>query len=294
MPRRDRGAQGQKPLRVGGFALAAIAFAFAIACGGKGRSVTAPQPTTAFAGFDIGIFPGTAALQAWKYPASPYRWVSFYLAAPCHRDSTYAGKLPTITSNGWGVAAIYVGQQDWANAANRITGRRVATPSAAPADTTAASATVPSCSASLLSGAKGTAEAADAVAKLRSEGFPDGSTVFLDVELVTTVSQPLLDYYRAWMLGVLNDGHYKPGVYAGKLNAPILYAVPLATPTGSAYTPAFWVASSGELSATSRPSDVGLAYAQIWQAVFESMQQFNGFSLQIDANVATKASPSSP
>jgi len=33
----------------------------------------------------------------------------------------------------------------------------------------------------------------------------------------------LLEYYRAWIGGVLQDGRYQPGVYAAKSNATILY-----------------------------------------------------------------------
>lgn len=240
-----------------------------------------------------------AALQAWKYPASPYRWIGYYLPAPCHRDSSFVGKLPTITIAGWGTAAIYVGQQDWANiGASRAPKptAEVTPPPVTPRDTTAsaAAAAQPACSASLLTTARGTSEAADAVAKMRNEGFVDGSTVFLDVEGVASIGQPLLDYYHAWMTGVLSDGRYKPGAYVSKANAPTFYNLVITSETGASYSPPLWIAAQGDLTVTSRPTDVGLPYAQIWQAMFEVTQQFNGASLQVDANVATKPSPSSP
>lgn len=147
---------------------------------------------------------------------------------------------------------------------------------------------------SLLSADQGTAEAADAVARLRSEGFADGTTVFLDVEHVTTISAPLMDYYRAWMTGVLADGHYKPGVYAHKANAPTFYDQPLFDPHGTRYTPTFWIASWSGFSLASKPTDVGLAFAQLWQGQGNVTQKWNGITLNIDANVAAKASPSDP
>jgi hypothetical protein len=259
--------------------------AAAIGCGGGGEStapITAPpsDTTQAFPGFDIGVYPGDGALAAWKYPASPYRWVGYYLAAPCHRDTTFVGKRATITSMGWGLAAIYVGQQDWA-----------AMPSLADR---AELADLVTCSATLLSTAQGASEAADAVAKMRADGFVDGSVVYLDVEYVTAVSQPLLDYYRAWVSGVLADGHYKPGVYAAKSNAPTLYNVPITDPRGVRYTPPFWIAASSGFSITSRPTDVGLSFAQIWQGLFDVPQTFNGVTLRIDVDVAATPSPSAP
>lgn len=258
--------------------LAAALFA---ACGGSERTITDPltPPSSAtYAGFDIANYPGTAALQAWKYPASPFRWVGYYLPAPCHRDESWSGKLSTLNALGWGVAAIYVGQQDWSNMLGDVISTEMQV----------------TCSASLLSTAQGTAEAADAVARLRADGFPDGSIVFLDIEPVSPISQPLLDYYRAWVAGVLNDGHYKPGVYAIKSNASALYDVAIADLHGARYTPPFWVASSAGFAMDRKPAEVGLSFAQLWQGVFNSAQTFNGVTLTVDVNVASKSSPSAP
>jgi hypothetical protein len=210
--------------------------------------------------------------------ASSFHWVGYYLPAPCHRDTTWAGKLPTVTSLGWGVAAIYVGQQDWTNALGDITLLEQQV----------------TCSASLLSADQGTVEAADAVAKLRADGFPDGTVVFLDIEPVNPVSQPLLDYYRAWIAGVLGDGHYKPGVYAVKSNASALYDVAIADLHGARYTPPFWIASSAGFAMDRKPADSGLSFAQLWQGMFNVAQSFNGVTLTIDVNVAAKSSPSAP
>src|ERR1044071_3428805 len=109
-----------------------------------------PVDTAAtYAGFDIGVYPGDGALRAWLFPASPYRWVGYYLAAPCHRDLTWMGHYASVTSLGWGVAAIYVGQQDW-----------TMIPNGAPLFGAAGSAAAATSSASLLTNAQGWAEGA--------------------------------------------------------------------------------------------------------------------------------------
>src|SRR5690348_1001268 len=79
----------------------------------------APRPTVTpagYPGFDTSLYPGEAALRAW-FGASPYRWVGYYLASPCHRDASWMGTLPTIQRIGWGTALLYVGQQAFENQA---------------------------------------------------------------------------------------------------------------------------------------------------------------------------------
>src|SRR5437773_3453407 len=61
-------------------------------------------------GFDTSIYPGDAAMGAWLKPASPYEWVGYYLQAPCHRDPSWMGKRAALTSMGWGLAVLFVGQ----------------------------------------------------------------------------------------------------------------------------------------------------------------------------------------
>jgi hypothetical protein len=250
--------------------------------------------STSILGFDIAIYPGDVALTAWRYPASPFRWIGYYLAAPCRRDSSWVGKRATVTSNGWGVAAIYVGQQDWSQHARPAATTHVAADSQAslPSQTQSAGP----CSASLLSSTQGAREAVDAIAKMRAEGFPDGSVVFLDVELVTTLTPALLAYYQAWLAGVLADGHYRPGVYAAKANAQLLHDSAAVTYRHSnrSDTPPFWIASVAGFAQTMRPSDVGFSFAQLWQGQVGVLQSFNGVPLNIDVNLSTLRDPSAP
>jgi hypothetical protein len=168
---------------------AAVVAAAALAgCGGEPSPtapvVTPPATVTVFPGFDTSVYPGDAALSAWRYPSSPYYWTGYYLPAPCHRDVTWTNKYSTLHGMGWGIAAIYVGQQDWTQIPQSLVGRGASESRA----TESGALELAVCSASLLSAEQGTSEAADAVSRLKSDGFPDGSIVFLDVEFVTSVT----------------------------------------------------------------------------------------------------------
>ncbi len=63
-------------------------------------------------GFDTGIYPGDETMRVWRATA-PYKWVGYYLPAPCHKDDSWSGKRAELDSMGWGMAVIYVGQQTW-------------------------------------------------------------------------------------------------------------------------------------------------------------------------------------
>jgi hypothetical protein len=271
---------------------AIAAVSIATACGGSG--VTAPAPATgtpakadvvSFPGFDISLYPGDAAMRAWLYPASPYYWAGYYLAAPCHHDTSWTNKFTTLRGMGWGITAIYVGQQDWSQI-----------PQAAAARAGEVSQQLITCSASLLSDAQGVSEAADAVAKMRADGFPDRSVIFLDVEPVTVVTPALVEYFRAWIGGVVRDGHYRAAVYASKQNAMALYtaAVDAAHSAGATDTPTFWIASSAGFTQSASPTAVGFDFARLWQGAFDVVQTWSGVKLTVDVDVATTKSPSTP
>src|SRR6516225_9358283 len=75
-----------------------------------------------YIGFDTHTYPGTAVMKAWKQtPGSPYKWVGFYLPAPCHSDTSWVGKRDTIQRLGWGIAIVYVGQQTWGKTPRNLT-----------------------------------------------------------------------------------------------------------------------------------------------------------------------------
>jgi len=72
-------------------------------------------------GFDTFAYPGDDAMHAWL-SADKYRWVGYYLPAPCHNDDSWEGKRDTLSQMGWGMAVIYVGQQTW----GRTPGQKIA------------------------------------------------------------------------------------------------------------------------------------------------------------------------
>jgi len=262
----------------------------------------------AFPGFDIGVYPGDAALAAWERPGSPYHWVGVYLAAPCHRDQTWLGRLPHLLARGWGSAVLYVGQQDWAQIPD-VMGpslTRVDRPlgisyqrSAIGDQPSGVASGAVTCSASLLTASQGTVEGQDAAEKTALEGFPAGSVIFLDVEYVTSTSAALRTYIDAWVRAVLTDGRYRAGIYMARSNATLISATvrDAYAASGHSETPPFWVAASSSslgFSLDSRPTDVGLDYASIWQGRLGVDETWRGVRLNIDVDVASSPSPSAP
>jgi hypothetical protein len=238
----------------------------------------AGPPVSAHAGFDLGRYPGDAALAAWKGNA-PYEWVGYYLPAPCHRDSSWVGTRASLERSGWGVAILYVGQQAFES------------------DTTAPSASGPIlCSRTLLTADQGRADAADAAAKAAADGFARGSVVFLDVEKMTGVPPAMATYYGAWMDEMLRDGRFLPGTYAHRDNASALYTLAQAAylRAGRTDSPSFWVASTGSFSLDQPPYASGFPFASVWQGLHNVDRSWGGVALRVDENVSSRHSPSEP
>jgi hypothetical protein len=165
-------------------------------------------------GFDTFAYPGDDAMRAWLKADKPYRWVGYYLSAPCHPDDSFEGKRQSLTNMGWGMAVIYVGQQTWGRtpgqkvAVTRYVTKRVrqvktrngkrvvryvkkrvpvrvlVKPRAARGAT---------CSTQFVSAARGTADANDAIAKTAREGFARGTVIFLDIERMDAVPRAMRD-----------------------------------------------------------------------------------------------------
>lgn len=279
-----------------------------------------PAPAhAAHPGFDSYVYPGDDAMRAWRAPASPYRWVGYYLPAPCHRDTSWSGKRATLSALGWGIAVLYVGQQTWEGQPPPVAPRapgdstradstradstrvdsmppRPGQPTTA-ADSARAGDAAPrvSCAPALLDAARGAADADDAITRAAAEGFAAGTVIFLDVERMTTIPQPMRDYYVAWVARLLADGRYRPGIYAHANNAPALHEDLAATDTSDApgVLP-FWIASGESFDATRAPHEVGFHFASVWQGSFDVTETWGGVTLRIDVNVASSPSPSDP
>ena len=125
----------------------------------------------AFAGFDCGNYPGDTQMQAWALDGT-YKWCGYYLLAPCHGAAftPWTGKYQFLRGLGLGLAILYVGRQQ--------TG----------------------CGSDSLSRAQGQADGADAVAKAKTEGFPQNAVIFLDVEHFDGgISDDMKNYYQGWV-----------------------------------------------------------------------------------------------
>ncbi len=247
-------------------------------------------------------------MAAWKR-SGEYEWVGYYLPAPCHKDNSWSGTRARLTSNGWGLAVIYVGQQTWGKSLTQKTSvksssskkskkakskrsgstrtmtRRTSAPVANSGDR---------CSASFVHGARGAIDARDAIARTAHEGFPDGTVVFLDVEYMDVLPQLMRDYYRAWTQTVLADGRYRPGIYAHTRNASKIYddVSDVYEAAGVDAEPPFWIAGKGAFSPARRPTDVGHSFASVWQGMLDVVRTHNGVRLPIDISVAAVPSPS--
>ena len=79
------------------------------------------------------------------------------------------------------------------------------------------------CSRTLLTTEQGTTDAIDAVTKAASEGFPNRTVIYLDIEHMDAIPPSMEAYYRAWVQQILADGRFTPGVYVHKANAESIY-----------------------------------------------------------------------
>ena len=299
------------PMRWTQALLGAVAMAWAAgACATLPTGVGERQTFRGVPGFDMRAYPGDTAMQRWR-AASPYRWVGYYLPAPCHTDTTWVRRRAALTTMGWGMAVIFVGEQDWAATVavagpgvsggaggNPATGGAAA-PAGAPgsaAATASAPAAGPRCTRSNLTAEHGAADAAAADSLMAAEGFARGARVFLDVEPLDSVSAALTAYVRAWIGGLLDRGHYLPAVYASFRNADSLRAIEAGeyARTRSTALPAFWVAGGSGFDVHAAPRESPVPFATIWQGASDVTEHWGGVVLSIDVDVADSSAPSTP
>jgi hypothetical protein len=286
----------------------------AAAISGQDALVANEVAHPSYLGFDTGKYPGDDAMRAWRTGNSPYSWVGYYLKSPCHQDDGWMGKRETLTAMDYGLAVLYVGQQTWGRrpgaphmervtVSKRVTSyvgrgkkrrkvtRTVMRTVLRKAGPPPAGAT---CNADLVSGARGMREGVDAARTTAREGFPRGTTIFLDLERMDVLHQPMRDYYSAWVRAVLDDGRYVPGIYVHTYNANTVYndVKAVYTSVGLNTEPPFWVAKSQGFDTTKHPSETGHTFAAVWQGVLDVTQTWNGHRIPVDVNVAAIPSPS--
>ncbi len=281
--------------RIGSIARVVLALCAAALGGCHGSSApTAPSTTSAtgiYPGFDISVYPGDALMQAWRQPASPYYWSSYYLSAPCHKPgASWLGKRATLDAKGWGLTVIYVGQQYWTTA--QLAG-------AADLDRSVSIISTTSCTNALLTAAQGAADADEAIASAAAEGFPAGSTIFLDIEHMDAIPAAMTAYHTAWVERLLRaPSTYRPGIYCHTANAAAISTAVQASYTAAGRTdqPRFWLVGSGTgFAFTKPPTGSGFSFAMAWQNVsFNRIETYGGYTATIDQDVASVRSPSAP
>ncbi|MEO7456883.1 MAG: glycoside hydrolase domain-containing protein, partial [Gemmatimonadaceae bacterium] len=249
---------------------------------------------TGYLGFDTGTYPGDRAMLAWRTGGAPYEWTGYYLPAPCHPDEGWSGKRDTLTRMGYGLAVVYVGQQTWGRkpgaphlvpvqVSKRVkqrigTGSKRRTVWRTVTSTVLRRAPPPqpgaTCNADFVTAARGVQDGLDAVDKTAADGFKNGTTIFLDLERMDVLQQAMRDYYKAWVRTVLADARFKPGIYVHTYNANTVFndVKSVYRAAGSSVEPPFWVAKSQGFDVSKLPSEVGHAFAGVWQGVLDVEQ----------------------
>jgi hypothetical protein len=184
---------------------------------------------------------------------------------------------------GWGIAIVYVGQQTWGKVPRTMTDAQ-----------RDAIRSKNDCSTDLITADEGKRDADDATARTEAQGFAKGSVVFLDIERMETIPPQMRDYYRAWAARMLENGKYKPGVYAHQHNADQIFTdvKDVFTAHGDTTTPRFWIAGGKGFDTGRAPQDVGYAFAGVWQGVIDVARSVASIRLPVDVNVASWLSPS--
>lgn len=255
---------------------------FSLGCAGATTAGPAAEPGSpvGIAGFDTRQYPGAEAMRAW-HDASPYRWVGLYLPAPCYTGTSWQGTRASLQDMGWGLAVLFVGEQDWD--AMRAAG----------ADTTTVAVEGARCTSANLTPANGELHAVAAADAAAAEGFETGTVIYLDVERVDSVSDRLAAYVRSWTAALLDDGRYVPGLYAHDHNAAALVAVATEVflQRQRVEQPRLWVAKGSGFGIDRSPAESGHP-AAVWQGLFNTRESWGGHELLIDVNVARTANPS--
>lgn len=263
-------------------ALAALPAVLALAaCASAGAPAPAVDPAgdepalpgtpAGVPGFDTRDYPGDAAMARWR-ARSPYRWVGYYLPAPCYTGTSWMGKREALQRMGWGMAVLFLGEQDWEAGA------------APPVDDPA-----PRCTRANVTPERGRADGRAAAEAAAAEGFPSGTAIYLDVERVDSVPPALAAYVRAWTEAVREDGRFDPALYAHARNAGDLHGV-MADAAGG--TPRLWVAGGSGFDLLQPPTASGFDQARVWQGALDVDDTWGGVTLRIDRNVADTRNPS--
>lgn len=215
-----------------------------------------------YAGFDRCDMPPLDMMARLKAETN-LTWCGFYLAAPSQPGTTWRGKRAQLVAQGWGLAPIYVGQQMTDPGSHVVTA------------------------------GQGRIDGADACAKLRAEGFPGGSWVYLDIEKGPPFLSQERAYVQAWVNGV-ESGGFRAGVYCSFLFAAEVHAL--------CSTARIWVYHvstttphpvHGLTFIAPHPKDSGYPGADLWQRDDSAVLTSFG-NLLVDLDIASMPDPGAP
>jgi hypothetical protein len=229
-------------------------------------SAATPTPTSlpgvGHPGIDTSIYPGDAVM-AHLRATTNLVWTGFYLApAPSHPGTSWMGKRHVLLQQGWGLAPLYVGQQETGPGSHHV------------------------------DAAHGTADGAHAGVLARQAEFPPGSIVYLDIETGGPLSANLQAYLRHWSARLTAEG-FVAGAYLSYTSADSarqtvpnlkLWVYRIRTVDTNADRAAPFRADP--------PSSSGVADAIGWQWAQNCRIAKPGGKQLVDLNVAVTADPS--
>jgi hypothetical protein len=215
-----------------------------------------------FLGFDRSEYPGNNVMQLLRDKAQ-IAFTGFYLApAPSHGDDGWMDRREFLADLGFGFAPIYVGRQQSGPGSHVLS--------------------------------EGTNDGANAAELASQAGFPEASVLYLDIESGPPAHQPLLDYYKAWVQSVIDNG-FSPGVYCSHLlgarfmetdDRAVPWVFQLKSATPQTFTP--------PLSAPD-PSHSSFGFAKVLQYAQNGTLVLGSTKLNpVDLDTALMADPSVP
>jgi len=219
-----------------------------------------PPGAVGSAGMDTAVYPGDAVMADLR---NRLAWTGFYLGpAPSHSSTSWMGKRNVLLGQGWGLAPIYVGQQESGPGSHHV------------------------------DAAQGELDGTNAVALAQQAEFPPGTVLYLDIETGGPLSAAMRDYLQRWSARVKASG-FAPGAYLSHTTADSARkAVPglklwvfrvRTADTNTEKDPPF---------RNSSPGDSGVPDAVAWQWAQNCRIASAAGPQLVDLNTATTSDPS--
>jgi hypothetical protein len=174
----------------------AISLAWLFSVSAERTVSAAPAANSSYLGFDRNIYPGDSAMVILR---KTFAYTSYWLGSPPgEKTNTWRGKRELLRAQGFGFLVLYRGRDsgEFKKAADGP--------------------------------AKGASDAAAAIASARSEGFPSGTIIFLDIEEGGRLPAVYHAYLLAWTRDIIKAG-FRPGVYCSGMPAKEEHGVTITT-----------------------------------------------------------------